>query len=81
MRKGILMSSKKRGRGADGKLRRRSAKARRVSPELKAIREMLWPGGNMDAPRSPDTIDQIAQIARPQQQDGGTEQGSSNARK
>jgi hypothetical protein len=52
-----------------------------VSPELAAIREALWPGGNMDAPWSPDTIDQVAQIARPHEQDGGTEQGSSKARR
>ena len=51
-----------------------------LSPELAAIREALWPGGNMDAPWSPDTIDQVAQIARPHEQDGGTEQGSSKAR-
>jgi hypothetical protein len=43
-----------------------------VSPELAAIREALWPGGNMDAVWSPDTIDQVARIARPHGQNGGT---------
>jgi hypothetical protein len=35
------------------------------SPELAAIREVLWLGGNMNATWSPDTIDEIARIARP----------------
>lgn len=35
------------------------------SPELAAIRAVLWPGGDMDATWSPDTIDEIAQIAMP----------------
>jgi hypothetical protein len=52
-----------------------------VSPELAAIREMLWPGGNMDSSWSPDTIDQVAQIARPREQDGGADQGSRKAAK
>ena len=46
-----------------------------VSPELAAIRDVLWPGGNMDAVWSPDTIDQIARIARPHEQNGGTKEG------
>jgi len=46
-----------------------------VSPELAAIRDVLWPGGNMDAVWSPDTIDQIARIARPHGQDDGTKGG------
>jgi hypothetical protein len=46
-----------------------------VSPELAAIREALWPGGNMDAVWSPDTIDQVARIARPHAQNGGTKGG------
>jgi hypothetical protein len=46
-----------------------------VSPELAAIRGVLWPGGNMDAVWSPDTIDQIARIARPHGQNGGTKGG------
>ncbi|MGC9983129.1 MAG: hypothetical protein ABSF35_05780 [Polyangia bacterium] len=52
-----------------------------VSPELLAIRDVLWPGGNVDAVWSPDTIDQIAQIARPRKQDGGANQGSHKAGK
>ena len=52
-----------------------------VSPELAAIREMLWPGGNMDSSWSPDTIDQVAQIARPREQDGGANQESRKAAK
>jgi hypothetical protein len=35
------------------------------SLELAAIREVLWPSGDMDATWSPDTIDEIARIARP----------------
>jgi len=46
-----------------------------VSPELAAIREVLWPAGNMEAAWSPDTIDQIARIARPHEQNGGTGKG------
>jgi hypothetical protein len=46
-----------------------------VSPELAAIRDVLWPGGNMNAVWSPDTIDQIARIARPHGQNGGTKGG------
>jgi post-segregation antitoxin (ccd killing protein) len=46
-----------------------------VSPELAAIREALWPDGNMEAVWSPDTIDQIASIARPHDQNGGTKGG------
>jgi hypothetical protein len=46
-----------------------------VSPELAAIRDVLWPGGNMDAVWSPDTIDQVASIARPHEQNGGTKGG------
>jgi hypothetical protein len=42
-----------------------------VSPELAAIREALWPGGNMEAVWSPDTIDQVARIARPHEQGAG----------
>jgi hypothetical protein len=36
-----------------------------TSPELTAIRAVLWPGGDMNATWSPDTIDEIARIARP----------------
>ena len=46
-----------------------------VSPELAAIRDVLWPGGDMDAVWSPDTIDQIARIARPHGQNGGKKGG------
>jgi post-segregation antitoxin (ccd killing protein) len=46
-----------------------------VSPELAAIRDALWPEGNMEAVWSPDTIDQIARIARPHGQNGGTKGG------
>ena len=46
-----------------------------VSPELAAIREVLWPGGNMEAVWSPDTIDQVARIALPHEQGGGTRKG------
>jgi hypothetical protein len=75
MRKRISMSSKKSGGGTDRKPRRRVARLRKVSPELLAIRETLWPGGNMAAVWSPDTIDQVAQIALPHEQGGGN-QGS-----
>ena len=34
-------------------------------PELAAIREVLWPGGNMDFQWSPDTIDEVARIVGP----------------
>jgi hypothetical protein len=43
-----------------------------VSPELAAIREALWPGGDMNAVWSPDTIDQVARIARPHEQGAGS---------
>jgi hypothetical protein len=33
--------------------------------KLAAVREALWPGGNMDHQWSPDTIEEIARIARP----------------
>jgi hypothetical protein len=46
-----------------------------VSPELAAIRDVLWPGGNMDAVWSPDTIDQVARIARPHEKNGGGTKG------
>ena len=46
-----------------------------VSPELAAIRDVLWPGGDMDAVWSPDTIDQVARIARPHEQNGGGTKG------
>ena len=46
-----------------------------VSPELAAIRDALWPDGNMDAVWSPDTIDQVARIARPHEQNGGKKGG------
>jgi hypothetical protein len=36
-----------------------------TNPELAAIRAVLWPGGDMNATWSPDTIDEIARIARP----------------
>ncbi len=36
-----------------------------MSAELLAIREVLWPGGDMDHQWSPETIDEIARIARP----------------
>lgn len=42
----------------------------KVSPELLAIREVLWPDGDMDHQWSPDTLDQIARIARPREQVG-----------
>lgn len=37
----------------------------KVSPELVAIREVLWPGGDMSATWSANIIDEIARIARP----------------
>ena len=43
-----------------------------VSPELAAIRGVLWPGGNMEAVWSPDAIDQVARIARPHEQGAGS---------
>jgi hypothetical protein len=46
-----------------------------VSPELAAIREVLWPGGDMDAVWSPDTIEEVARIALPHEQNGGTKGG------
>lgn len=46
------------------------------SPELAAIREVLWPGGNMDYQWSPDTIDEIARIARPPEK--ATKKGKSH---
>jgi len=52
-----------------------------VSPELLAIRDVLWPGGNMDAVWSPDTIEEVARIARPYEQCGGTNQGRRKAGK
>ena len=52
-----------------------------VSPELAAIREVLWPGRNMDAVWSPDTIDQIAQIARPPEQGSDTDSGDHHQRR
>jgi hypothetical protein len=36
-----------------------------TSLELAAIREVLWPGGDMNATWSSDTVDEIARIARP----------------
>jgi hypothetical protein len=44
--------------------------SRTSSLELAAIREVLWPGGDMDATWSPDTIDEIAEIARPKKGGG-----------
>ena len=41
-----------------------------ISPELAAIREVLWPGGDMEHEWSPDTIDEVARIARPPEMDG-----------
>ena len=52
-----------------------------VSPELTAIREVLWPGGNMESSWSPDTIDQVAQIARPREQGSDTDQGDHHQRR
>ena len=75
------MSSKKSGGGTDRKPRRRVARLRKVSPELLAIRETLWPGGNMAAVWSPDTIDQVAQIARPHEQSRDATQGSHHQRR
>jgi hypothetical protein len=46
-----------------------------VSPELAAIRDVLWPGGDMNASWSSDTIDQIARIARPHEQNGSKKGG------
>lgn len=34
-------------------------------PELAAIREVLWPTGDEEAPWSPDTIDEVARIVGP----------------
>jgi hypothetical protein len=46
-----------------------------VSPELAAIREVLWPGGDMENEWSPDTIEEVARIALPHEQGGGTRKG------
>jgi hypothetical protein len=35
------------------------------SLELAAIREVLWPGGDMEHTWTPETIDEVARIARP----------------
>ena len=37
----------------------------RVSLELAAIREVLWPGGDMEHTWTPETLDEVARIARP----------------
>ena len=42
----------------------------RSQSELAAIRSVLWPGGDMAATWSPDTIDEIAQIAKPKKGGG-----------
>jgi hypothetical protein len=52
-----------------------------VSPELAAIREVLWPGGNLDSSWSPDTIDQVAQIARPHKRESDTASGDPHQRR
>ena len=46
-----------------------------VSPELAAIRDVLWPGGDMENEWSPDTIEEVARIALPHGQNGGTKGG------
>jgi len=40
------------------------------SPELVAIRAVLWPGGDMDASWSPDSIEEVARVARPKKGGG-----------
>jgi hypothetical protein len=52
-----------------------------VSPELAAIREVLWPGGNLDSSWSPDTIDQVAQIARPHKRESDTDPAGHHQRR
>ena len=37
----------------------------KVSAELDAIREVLWPGGDMDHEWDSETIEEVARIARP----------------